>query len=227
MVRNILGSWIFAAFLVVVAVATWRVLDASRRPAPEPPTPPLVALLPPAPPTPPTPPTPPPAEREPAVTCGAGSAAFALQEPEPELALVPLQLSTTPFAATTLDGVDVGRTPFVGSHALRVSEGKHRVDFADKRHTYSFDVDVDGASPANQLVVRLGGALHTFGDVKAQPMLGEDAAQAKFEKAVEAFRARDATRACKQLEELTDRLPPESMWRAKAASLFDSRCGDF
>ncbi len=33
MIRNIIGSWAFAAFLVVVAVATWRLLDASRAPA--------------------------------------------------------------------------------------------------------------------------------------------------------------------------------------------------
>ncbi|HEY4223165.1 MAG TPA: hypothetical protein VGO62_17525 [Myxococcota bacterium] len=73
MIRNIAASWLFAAFLVVVAVVTWRVLDSGRPscPAHQHASCPHAAAF--AAPIPNPEPEPIP---EPAHTCGAGGAAF-------------------------------------------------------------------------------------------------------------------------------------------------------
>jgi hypothetical protein len=64
MIRNIVGSWLLAAFLVVVAVGTWRLLDAGRSSCTRGSCPHAVAIADP-----------------PAHTCGAGSAP--LEAPPP------------------------------------------------------------------------------------------------------------------------------------------------
>jgi pSer/pThr/pTyr-binding forkhead associated (FHA) protein len=65
---------------------------------------------------------------------------------------------------------------------------------------------------------------------KAKPRrsgMSDDEARVKFERAVQAFKARDRDTGCKLLEEVADRAPSDSSWKDKADSLFLKRsCGD-
>jgi pSer/pThr/pTyr-binding forkhead associated (FHA) protein len=57
--------------------------------------------------------------------------------------------------------------------------------------------------------------------------MSEDEAKVKFERAVQAFKARDKELGCSLLEQVADRAPAETVWKGKADSLFlKKECGD-
>jgi pSer/pThr/pTyr-binding forkhead associated (FHA) protein len=56
--------------------------------------------------------------------------------------------------------------------------------------------------------------------------MSEDAAQAKFEDAVDALRSKDDKKGCRMLEEIADKAPPGSRWKEKAESLYSRRCDE-
>lgn len=234
MLRQLAASWLFAGFLVVVAVATWRVLDAGTPalPLPHAPiTPPVPVATPPAPPAPPVPPVPPAPVMS---SCGAAHDPFdasrgALETPG-AVGSSPIQIGTQPFAEMYLDGRRMGSTPFYGPRKLDIALGRHEVEFQDKASGawYRYRLDVKRSDPENKVIIVLGkdrprvtGAL----SMKALPAAMRDAeAQQHFSDAVDALRARDNERGCALLTHIVDRSSVSSRWRQKSENLYARRC---
>lgn len=243
MLRHLAASWLFAGFLVVVAVATWRVLDA-RTPSPPTPTatpgpspapppapfaPAIIALgeLPVAPPVPVAPP--------PVVSsCGDAHDPFDASRGDLEAldagGTSPIQIGTQPFAEMYLDGRRMGSTPFYGPRKLDIPLGRHEVEFQDKASGawYRFRLDVKRSDPENKVIIVLGkdrprvtGAV----SMKALPAAMRDSdAQRLFSDAVDALRARESERGCTLLERVADGASRSSRWREKAEALYARRC---
>lgn len=233
MLRHLAASWFFAGFLVVVAVATWRVLDARDAPPPQ-----IAAgaatnagdLMPvvePAAPVAVTPTT---------TSCGAAHDPFdAARAAPPDVDarhVTTLQLGTQPFADVVIDGEPMGSTPFYGPRHLTVHVGAHVVALHDKlsNRWFRYRLTILKDDPDNKVIIvlndhndgpRLTGAVQI---ARLDDGMAEDLAQKTFSEAVDAFRERRNERACHLLEDIIDRGPEKSRWVEKSENLRARRC---
>lgn len=224
MLRHLATSWLFAGFLVVVAVATWRVLDVRSVDVSVPP-PVVVAKVPEVPEVPEVPAVPQ-AEVPDVSGCGAKDA---------EDRRTDVQIGTQPFADTYIDGVKFGSTPFYGPRKLTLTVGKHDLEFRDKASGKWFRYRMElGEASDNKVVIVLDEHLaqqpRVTGQVVVTPVrgrvLGDARARELFSDAVDKLRDKDTKGGCRLLERIADQATSDSRWKEKAENLYSRRCDD-
>jgi hypothetical protein len=67
-----------------------------------------------------------------------------------------IQLGTSPYADTTIDGRKYGSTPFFGPRKLTLPVGNHRVEFFDKQNNkkYRYSIRIKAPDPNNKVVIQ-------------------------------------------------------------------------
>ena len=67
-----------------------------------------------------------------------------------------IQLGTSPYAETTIDGHKYGMTPFFGPRTLSLTVGTHKVEFLDKQSgkKYRYKLTLKAPDPNNKVVIQ-------------------------------------------------------------------------
>ena len=67
-----------------------------------------------------------------------------------------IQLGTSPYAETTIDGRKYGMTPFFGPRTLSLPVGTHKVEFFDKVNNkkYRYTLKLKAVDPNNKVVIQ-------------------------------------------------------------------------
>ena len=67
-----------------------------------------------------------------------------------------IQLGTSPYAETTIDGRKYGSTPFFGPRKLNLPVGTHKIEFFDKQNNkrYRYQIKLKAPDPNNKVVIQ-------------------------------------------------------------------------